>query len=57
MNPHLASVSGFLARVVAQGCGGLLEGNPAAGVRTLVLPPPGPWALTPAQVRCRAEVT
>ena len=54
---HLASMSGFLAWVVAQGCGALPEGNPAAGVRTLVLPPPGPRALTPAQVRCGAEVT
>jgi hypothetical protein len=54
---HLAAVSGFLARVVAQGCGALPERNPAAGVRTLVLPPPGPRALTPAQARCRAEVT
>ena len=54
---HLASVSGFLAWVVAQGCGALPEGNPAAGVRTLVLPPLEPRALTPAQVRCRAEVT
>jgi hypothetical protein len=57
VNHHLAPVSGFLAWVVAQGCGALPEGNPAAGVRTLVLPPPGPWALTPAQVRCGAEVT
>src|SRR6266851_2355313 len=40
VNHHLASVSGFLAWVVAQGCGGLPEGSPAAGVRTLVLPPP-----------------
>jgi hypothetical protein len=57
VNHHLASVSGFLAWVVAQGCGGLQEGNPAAGVRTLVLLPLEPRALTPAQVRCRAEVT
>ena len=57
VNHHLASVSGFLAWVVAQGCGGLPEGSPAAGVRTLVLPPLEPRALTPAQVRCRAEVT
>jgi hypothetical protein len=35
----------------------LQEGNPAAGARTLVLPPLEPRALTPAQVRCRAEVT
>jgi hypothetical protein len=33
------------------------EGNPAAGVRTLAVPPLEPWALIPAQVRCRAEVT
>ena len=57
VNHHLAPVPGFLARVVAQGCGGLQEGSPAAGVRTLVFPPPGPGALTPAQVRCRADVT
>jgi hypothetical protein len=57
VNHRLAPVSGFLAWVVAQGCGALPEGNPAAGVRTLVLPPPGPRALTPAQVRCGAEVT
>jgi hypothetical protein len=50
-------VSGFLAWVVAQGCGPVPEGNPAAGVRTLVLLPVRPRALTPARVRCRAEVT
>ncbi len=42
VNHHLASVSGFLAWVVAQGCGALPEGNPAAGVRTLVLPRSSP---------------
>jgi hypothetical protein len=57
VNHHLASVSGFLAWVVAQGCGPVPEGNPAAGVRTLVLLPVRPRALTPARVRCRAEVT
>ena len=57
VNHHLASVSGFLAWVVAQGCGPVPEGNPAAGVRTLVVAPPGPGARTPARVRCRAEVT
>jgi hypothetical protein len=43
--------------LVAQGCGPVPEGNPAAGVRTLVVPPIEPWALIPARVRCRAEVT
>jgi hypothetical protein len=57
VNHHLASVSGFLAWVVAQGCGALPEGHPAAGVRTLVLPLLEPRALTPAQVRRRAEVS
>ena len=32
------------------------EGNPAAGVRTLVVPPLEPSALIRAQVRCRAQV-
>ena len=57
VNHHQASVSRFLARVGAQGCGALPEGNPAAGVRTVVPPPPEPRAPTAAQVRCRAEVT
>src|SRR5216683_5391071 len=57
VNHHLPPVSGFLARVAARVCGGLPEGNPAAGVRTLVLPPLEPRALTPARVRCGAEVT
>ena len=53
---HLASVSGFLARMVAQGCGPRAGGQPGGRVRTLAVPPPGPWALIRAQVRCRAEV-
>jgi hypothetical protein len=57
VNRHLASVSGFLARVAAQGCGGLPEGTPAAGGEDPGAPPLEPRALTPVQVRCRAEVT
>ena len=57
VNHHLAPVSGFLAWVVAQGCGRPAGGQPGSRGEDPGASPPGPRALTPAQVRCRAEVT
>ena len=51
VNNHLASLSGFTARVSVQEPGLFATGNPSTGVSALPLPPLEPRSLTGAQVR------